>query len=357
MKLLNKSTALSMIAAAVIAAGSVVGMAQTTTAPATTAPATRAAPTAEIARINGKGIPREDFTNALIQIGGLRLLDEFWAFAVTMEACETAGIVIGKKEIDAAKDLILKKVVGDDDKLKKLTDSERDSVIVQVLARQGVASALQADWTIKTLAGLQAMAIRNPDQIKPTDEEMKNAKAIAFAKKATVRDFVSKTSDDAMKVRGQLAAGKKIAELTDFQSRELVLSQGDPNLPTRFKDAVFGANMKEGLYTQPLVEETPKDAPANAPLPMWHVLVIETIEEAKKIPEGAELEKFNAAVADQKLAMWRQAHLNKLKSISKVEIVDPILKDQAVAIEKAKADAAKAATMPGAVPVPTTLPK
>lgn len=364
MKLLNKSSALSMIAAAVITAGSVVGYAQTTsTTPAASAPATRAAPTEFIAKINGRPIPRADFTDALIQIGGLRLLDEYWSFAVTMEACEAAGITLRQDvEIKAAKDLILKRVVAEAD-LKTLNalpakdaEAQKDTIIVQVLAKQGVASALQADWTIKTLAGLQALAVRNPDQIIPTADEMSKAMAVAYAQKATVRDFYGlKAFEDAAKLRGLLKDGKKVEEITGYQARDITLSKGDPNLPSKFKDAVFAAGMKDGSYTAPLSEEIPKEAVANAPLPAWHVLVIIKAEDAQKEPVGAELEKFKAAVADQKLAMWRQQHLNKLKSISKVEIIDPILLQQAVQIEKMKQANAEAATRP-TVPVPTTGP-
>jgi len=355
-KLLKKSASLSLVAAAVLAAGTIVGLAQTTSSAPPTDATSRPAPTPEVARINGKGIPREDFTNALIQIGGLRLLDEYWSFAVTMEACETAGIKIEKKEIGVAKDLILKRVVLEQDKLAKLTEEEKDQVIVQVLARQGVASALQADWMIKTLAGLQALAVRNPEQITPTADDYKTALAIEFSPKAQIRDFVFKTPAEGTTIRGLLTAGKTPDELATqgYQVRPMVLSKGDPNLPAKFKDAIFDGALKEKGFTVPMLQDVPKDAPPNSA--MWHVLYIEKFEDAKKEPTGADLEKFKANVADQKVTIWRQNHLNKLKGMSKVEIIDPILRSQAAQIEAMRKQAAEAATRPTTIPA-ATLPK
>lgn len=309
-----------------------------------TAPASQPSPV--VATINGKPIDREDFVKVLMAIDGRRVLFEFWAYVVVMEAVEASGATIGPKEIDEAKNLIIKSVAGD----KPVDPKDVDAVVWRVLQQQGVASPLQADWAIKRLAGLHMLAKRS-NAAMLTDEEFKNAREVVMGEKAAVLIIQCKDVADANKVildiNKQNMTPQDLAP-KGYPVERAIVAREDKNLLPEFKQAVFTGGLKEKAAANGAIKNKSNNN--------WLVVYLEKKEEAKTNPTETELKQLRANLQDQKENMWRQNHLNKLIAMSKFDLVDPILRQQEKEIEALRQQAQRAATQPASLPAPATAP-
>jgi hypothetical protein len=369
-KLSNLSTklSLSLVAAAVAAAG-LVAYAQPKAGPAPTSPAATVPAATEpvplnpiIASINNAGLRRDDFTNILIAAGGLRVFDEYWGYAVVMQAVEQSGITVTKEDVQKVKDDIAKKIVvagagattGPATTAKDLTPEEKDKAIYKVLVERGIATNPQIDWYFGTYAGLQILADKvAKEQVTPTKAELEQVVAATFGEKATLIDFIVKDETEGGEVITLLQKGEEPQAVANkgHQARETTVAKEDKSIPAAFITQIFDKLKPKTCSSLPQKDTRPGG--------LWHVFYLER-KEAARVPTDVEKAKAEEAFTDAKASNWRAQHLNKLKmlSVRSVRINDPILEAQfngliaqLEAQQKAAASQAAAlATQPATMP-------
>jgi hypothetical protein len=347
--------------AAVVAASGALAVAQPATAPkgpATTGPValptTNTAPDPIILSINGAGLKRDDMVNILLAVGGLRVMDEYWGWAVTMQAVSASGIEVKPEDIQKIKDDLVAKIAQG----QTLSKEQKDKLIYDTLVSRGIATNPQLDWYFGTYAGLQILAERSAkEQITPTKEELAKAKAAAFGEKAIVFDFIVKDEAEGAAVIGDLNKGEKPEAVANkHRTQGLTVAKEDQGVPEIFRNEIWNDIKTAGKWSK-LAKKDPRSG-------LFHVIYVQSFEAANASPKPEDVKKLEDAVAEQKAAQWRTQHLMKLKRQSLasngVKINDPILLSQFNALLEQQQKAMEAqATQPGIAPAtgPATAPK
>ena len=326
---------------ATLAMSATLAVAQTTTAPATApTPAPKPyVPDPIFAEINGEKIPRDLFTNILIEVSGMRLFNQLGELVVVQQACEGAGIKINKEMVLAEKDRILSNL-----KKQGVPDDQLEAAFQQVLARQG-ASPREIDWMLNKAAGLRALSKGKTGPI--SDEMLTDAFEVQYGESYQGRVFIFETMKDGLDVKSAAMKEKKpfaeVAQARNIQAQNIRIPASDAVEfnPKKFKDTI--KQLSEGEASSVLDFENRSV-----------VLVLDKkIAKNDKVKFAEVKDKLKAQLTEEAEMRWGQQHLQNLIRDAKVDIKDPIIRAQREMMMKqyqSAATRAAAATAPATAP-------
>jgi hypothetical protein len=297
--------------------------AQPATTSTTTAPApASASPNPILASVGNTTLQREDFTSILISVGGMKVFDEFWGYAVVVQALESAGLTITPEDIQSVKEQIASKTVfAGGPAITALDKDTKDKAIYKLLADRGIATVPQIDWYLGTYAGLKILGEKVArDQITPTPAELDSVDRNTFGDRATLVDFSLKDEKEAAEVIKSLAIDRLEVVARNHTAQRVVITKDDRNIPAEIQQEIW-KNLGPGKFSDAPIKDKRSG--------VYHVLYV-IVTEAARTPAEDEKNRAHQAFADQKAQNWRAGHLLKLKmmAIKSIRINDPILQSE-----------------------------
>lgn len=297
-------------------------------APAAAQPTT--IPSSEIiATINGEAIGRQEFTNALIQLHGMRLFEELVPRVLVEQACKQAGITITDDMVNVLHQRRLD-ALGAQNPL--IPAGQREMALREVLARRGI-SPFEYRLQLYVEAGLMALA---KGKYTATDEDVKNAYEIEYGERYQLRDIVVGNFADAAEIRRLIEQDKKpiddVIRERSLQANSIVLSEKSPNIPQQIRSVAFQLKEKQLSASVMMPDNT------------FHMLYLD-----RKIPAQPNIsfdsvkEKVKQAVVDAHEREIAGQILMNLRRAAKVDVHDPALRAVVAELQRQQAAARAAA--------------
>jgi hypothetical protein len=283
-----------------------------------------------IAMVNGVGLSKEHFLNSLLRLNGLGMLEKWIQLTVLKQACEKAGLHVGKAQIDAAEQGVLNQLAA-----QHIPAKQRIPVLEKLLARKGESLA---EFRM-ALARTTYMLALAKGHVHITEADVKMAYKTNFGPKVEVRDIVVSTFDDAATVRHLI--------MDKHENPALVAQQHSINTQNAANGGLEIIPLEDQTVPQILRDTAAELKPGvlSAAVPMngsLHLLWL-----VKKIPASTvKLSKVRAGLKADLLnegeLQWGQIELNRLVAQSKITIDNPILNAEFAALREAYAEQAQA---------------
>lgn len=323
-----KKTGWILSVAAATAAGASLVYAQTATAPApTAATAPGTMPTnlgsvvvdwdKPVASVNDREINNKAFYSILMQVAGMRVLEEVRDWVLIQQACSGAGIPTEgpdfQKAINAEVERSIQEVI--DKKIAK-DRNEALKILDQTLASKGVTQA-EFQLGIQRLAGLRLLA---KGRIEVNDGELQQALAAQYGERATVDLLSVSDFTEAAKVTSLIKSGKKpleIAQSEGLHMDQATISKNADQIP-RLRDAIFRLNV--GEISAPI----PGENGATGYL-MAYLEKKDPADPSKSLTDPVVKAQMHDLVYNTKEGLWMNDLLNKLRRESRTTINDPVL--------------------------------
>jgi len=291
-----------------------------------------------VAVVNGHEVDAKKFNDILIRAAGYKVFLAVLDWDLVEQACDQAGIHTDtpdfQKNLQAEYDRVLTQVGAGD-----VPKEERGKVLQAIMQRQGL-SEVEFQLSMLKLAGLRALS---HGHIDVTDQEVKNQFDADYGEKVQVRIIQVKSLTEAAQLREAIEKDKK--DPTDA-AHDL----GLPIQPlTISKNADAIKDIRDIAFQ--LQEH---ELSASIPMPKNNVDFLVYLD--KKIPAqtdakfDVEKEKVRKEVEDYKENQWMSQQLAFLRSNARVELLDPILREQQTQIQAALKAQQAAASQPATAP-------
>ncbi len=327
-----------VVVAGLLAACLGVGTASFLRAQAT--PATQPAADQPLASINGHEIDNKKFNELLMNVAGLRMFEEVLDWTLVEQACGQAGIPTDgdsfKKLWGAEYDRELASIPNVP---ADATKEDRAKILAQLLSRQGH-TEIEFQMGLQKQAGLRALAQGHVDV---SDDEVKQQFDAEYGEQVEVRILTVKSLTDAAKVRDAIEKDKK-------DPTQVAQDMNIPIQPLRISKNANADQIKDIKDIAFQLKE--KQLSASIPLNNLNFLVYLD----KKVPAQTDVkfdsvkDKVRKEVFAAKENAWMQNHLSYLRQNARVEVNDPILKQQFQAIAAQMKAQQAAATAPATAP-------
>lgn len=291
-----------------------------------------------IATINGEAIGRQEYTNALIQLHGMRLFEQLLPRILVEQACKQAGIKITEDEIRALHQRRLE-ALGAQNPL--IPANQRETALREVLARRGI-SMFEYQLQLNIEAGLMALA---KGKYTPTDEEVKRTFDIEYGERFQLRDIVVGNFADAAEIRRLVEQDKKpiddVIRERNLQANPLVLSEKSQNIPQQIRSVAFQLKEKQLSASVMMPDNT------------FHMLYLDRkIAARPDVKFESVKDKVRQDVIDAHEREMAGQILQNLRRSAKIEVYDPSLRAIVTELQRQAAAQQAAATQqaPAAAP-------
>jgi foldase protein PrsA len=209
-----------------------------------------------VASVNGRPIPAEWLTRALIETHGLELLVQRMTHEMVRQECEKAGLSINDADVDAEYDLALK---AGDSELRgggELTPQRRRQLVDRWRATRGV-SEQELRLAMERQALLRKLAA---SRVPVGEPALRDEFARLYGAKVECRHIVLASLRDVDRVKPYVDAGEDFATLARRYSVNQIsgakggllppFSRGDETIPAVLREAAF--RMEPGQASNPI---------------------------------------------------------------------------------------------------------
>ncbi len=292
-------------------------------------PRTPATGNPSIATVNGVALSKAHFLNSLLRINGVGLLEKWIQLTVLKQACQKAGLHVGKAQIDAAEQGVLNQLAA-----QHVPSKQRLAVLEKLLARKGQSLA---DFRM-ALARTTYMLALAKGHVHVTPADVKQAYKVNFGPKVEVRDIVVANFDAAATVRHLI--------MDKHENPALVAQQHSINAQNAANGGLEIIPLEDKAYPRILldtaVELKPNELSAAVPMNGYlHLLWLVKKIPAVKVPLSKVKAGLKADLLNAMELQWGQVELNRLVAQSKITIDNPLLKQEFTALREAYAEQAR----------------
>ncbi|MGC8624872.1 MAG: hypothetical protein ACP5VQ_06360 [Phycisphaerae bacterium] len=282
-----------------------------------------------IATVNGVALSKAHFLNSLLRMSGVGLLEKWIQLTVLKQACQKAGLHVGKAQIDAAEQGVLNQLAA-----QHVPVNQRIPVLEKLLARKGQSLA---DFRM-ALARTTYMLALAKGHVQVTNADVEQAYKVNFGPKAEVRDIVVATFDAAATVRHLI--------VDKHENPALVAQQHSINTQNAANGGLEIIPLEDKALPRILVntaaELEPNELSAAVPVNGdLHLLWLVKKIPALKVPLPKVKVGLKADLLNEMEMRWGQIELNRLVAQSKITIDNPILKQEFTALREAYAEQAR----------------
>lgn len=245
-------------------------------------------PSSHIAIVNGQTtISRELFVNELIEMHGLRLLEDLVLMAAVMQRARELDLSVTSLDVEAAEDRALRSIAGIDDTDRPFDRAAAEELLNDFLEAKNL-TATQWDRRMKQRAYLYRIAQHEVKQMQITDQMLKEQYHLSYGEKIQIRHIQLPSLAAVRGARALLRTGQdfelvamKLSENRITGSRGGLMpefSRKDPAVPPLIREAAF--KLKPDEVSQAIATEN-----------WYHLLKLE-----KRTPEKG----MGYAMADRK---------------------------------------------------------
>lgn len=282
-----------------------------------------------VATVNGVALSKAHFLNSLLRLNGVGLLEKWIQLTVLKQACEKAGLHVGKAQIDAAEQGVLDQLAA-----QHIPVKQRIPVLEKLLARKGESLA---EFRL-ALARTTYMLALAKGHVQVTDAEVQQAYNANFGPKVEVRDIVVSNFDAAATVRHLI--------MDKHQDPAVVAQTHSINTQNAANGGLEVIPLEDKALPQILLDTASELQPdeLSAPVPIngtLHLLWLVKKIPAVKVPLSKVRTGLKADLLNQMEMQWGQIELNRLVAQSHISIGNPILKEEFASLREAYAEQAR----------------
>ncbi len=287
-----------------------------------------------VAIVNGEALSEKKFVSSLILLGGMQLMRQWFELTLLRQACEKAGLHVGKKQIQAQMNFVLQNLAA-----QKIPADERMIALQRLLAARGK-TLPSFELGLARTAYMEALAKGHvkvtKEQIRLSYESQYGPKVLArdivvsgFSQAVTVRDLIEKKHDSAAKVAATYSLDKQSAA----HGGEVLIPLKDTAIPRIFRSTA--ARLRKGHLS--------------SGIPMGndiHLLWLVKKIPAQNVPLASVEKEIKANLTRILELQWGQREIQKLVTAAKIKIKNPVLRGLYAVLKKEVA--AQRAAMQGA---------
>jgi parvulin-like peptidyl-prolyl isomerase len=287
-----------------------------------------------VAIVNNEALSEKKFINSLVLLSGMQLMRQWFELTLLKQACDKAGLHVGKKQIQAQMNFVMANLAA-----QKVPADERLAALQRVLASRGE-SLPTFELGLARTAYIEALAkghVRvTKKQIRLSYESQYGPKVLVrdivvpgFSQAVTVRDLIEKKHDSAAKVAETYSVAKQSAA----NGGEVLIPLKDTTIPRIFRSTA--AHLRKGHLS--------------SGIPMGndiHLLWLVKKVPAQNVPFSSVEKQIKASLTRIMELRWGQREIAKLVAAAKIKIKDPVL--HALYSELKKQMAAERAAMENA---------
>ncbi len=266
-----------------------------------------------VAIVNGEALSEKKFINSLLLLSGMQLMRRWFELTLLKQACEKAGLHVGKKQIQAQLNFVLQSLAA-----QHIPADERMAALQRILASRGENLPLFELGLART-AYIEALAKGHvhvtSKQVHLAYESQYGPKVLVrdivvsgFSQAVTVRDLIEKKHDSAAKVAETYSLDKQNAA----NGGEVLVPLKDSAIPRIFRSTA--AHLRKGHLS--------------SGIPMGndiHLLWLVKKIPAQNVPLAKVQKAIKANLTRVLELRWGEREIQKLVAAAKIKIKDPVL--------------------------------
>ena len=266
-----------------------------------------------VAIINGEPLSEKKFVNSMILLSGMPLMRRWIELTILKQACEKAGLHVGKKQIQAQMNFVLQSLA-----TQHIPADERMVALEKILASRGQ-NLLLFQLGLARTAYIEALAKGHihvtSKQIHLAYESQYGPKVLvrdivvsSFSQAVTVRDLIEKKHDSAAKVAETYSLDKQTAA----NGGEVLIPLKDSAIPPIYRSTA--AHLRKGHLS--------------SGVPMGHAIhllwLVKKIP-AQKVPLAKVQKEIKANLTRVMELQWGEREIEKLAAAATIKVKNPVL--------------------------------
>jgi hypothetical protein len=266
-----------------------------------------------VAIVNGEALSEKKFINSLVLLGGMPLMRQWLELTLLKQACDKAGLHVGKKQLQAQMDFIMDNLAA-----QKIPANERMAALQRILAARGE-TLPSFELRLARTAYIEALAKGHvhvtKKQIQLSYESQYGPKVLVrdivvpgFSQAVTVRDLIEKKHDSAAKVAETYSIDKQSAA----NGGEVLIPLKDTAIPSILRSTA--AHLRKGHLSSGIPMGNDIDL-------LWLVKKIP----AQNVPLKSVEKNIKASLTRVLELQWGERELQKLVAAAKIKVKDPVL--------------------------------